>query len=185
MCCSLFVVCSGSVRCLVDRRGGEALRDRALFVLPADHESVRPRLSRCAPSPACVVLSFTTLLLWRGVPVAGLAGWPAASDIVLSHCISSSVTPGNSALSIGAQLALSYRLMKAVSTVIMSFAVEPEMSPRPSQSSTPFAALPRTAGRDAALVIAAKCPVSADVPSALSMVSASEFLSGIMIPIKV
>ena len=161
MCCSLFVVCSGSVRCLVDRRGGEALRDRALFVFPADHEleSVRPRLSRCAPSPACAVLAFANLLLPRGVLAAGLADWPAASGIVLSHCISSSVTPGNSALTIGSQLALSYLLMRAVNTVMMSFAVEPEMSPRPSQGSTPFAALPRTAGRDAALVIAAKCSV--------------------------
>ena len=118
MCCSLFVVCSGSVRCLVDRRGGEALRDRALFVFPADHEleSVRPRLSRCAPSPACAVLAFANLLLPRGVLAAGLADWPAASGIVLSHCISSSVTPGNSALTIGSQLALSYLLMSRIPT---------------------------------------------------------------------
>jgi hypothetical protein len=49
VCCSLFVVCSGSVRCLVDRRSGDALRDLALFVFPADHEFARPRLSRKRP----------------------------------------------------------------------------------------------------------------------------------------
>ena len=81
----------------------------------------------------------------------------------------------------GTQLALSYWLMKAVNTVIMSLAVEPEMSPGPSRDSTSLASLPRTAGREATLVIAAKCPVSADVPCALSMVSASEFLSGMPI----
>ena len=84
---------------------------------------------RTVVSPACVVLAFADLLLPRGVLPAGLTGWPAASVIVLSHCISSSVTPGNSALIMGTQLALSHWLMKAVNTVIMSFAVGPEMSP--------------------------------------------------------
>jgi hypothetical protein len=69
--------------------------------------------------------------------------------------------------------------MNAVKTVIMSFAVEPEMSPRPSHESTPFAARPRTAGSDIPLVIATRCSVSSDSPSSLSLVSVSEFLSGI------
>ncbi len=178
VCCSLFVVCSGSARCLVDRRSGDGLRDRALFAL--DHESARPRLSRCTPIPACVFLAPVDLLLPRGV---GLAVWPAASDIVLSHCISSSVSPGNSALIMGSQLALSYLLMKAVKTVMMSFAVEPEMSPGPSHESAPFAARPRTAGRETPLVIdtTSKCAVNSDSPSSLSMVAVSEFLSGISI----
>jgi hypothetical protein len=79
----------------------------------------------------------------------------------------------------GIQLVLSYVLMKAVKAVMMSFAVEPEMSPRPSHESTPFAARPRTAGREVPPVIAAKCSVSSDAPSARSIVPVSEFLSGI------
>jgi hypothetical protein len=71
--------------------------------------------------------------------------------------------------------------MKAVKTVIMSFAVEPEMSPRPSHESTPFAARPRTAGSDAPLVIDTKCAVKSDSPPSLSMVAVSEFLFGISI----
>jgi hypothetical protein len=79
----------------------------------------------------------------------------------------------------GIQLVLSYVLMKAVKAVMMSFAVEPEMSPRPSHESTPFAARPRTAGSDTPLVIASKCSVSSDAPSARSIVPVTEFLSGI------
>jgi hypothetical protein len=79
----------------------------------------------------------------------------------------------------GIQLALSYALMKAVKAVMMSFAVEPEMSPRPSHESTPFDARPRIAGREVSPVIAAKCSVRSDAPSARSIVPVSEFLSGI------
>jgi hypothetical protein len=43
--------------------------------------------------------------------VSGLVGWPAASYIVLSHWISSSVIPGNPAFSMVGQLAISYRLV--------------------------------------------------------------------------
>ncbi len=70
--------------------------------------------------------------LRRGDPPSSLVCLPTGTGIacvnVLSHSMSSSVSPGSSFF-MTLQLAMSYRLQKAVSTVTRSAAVEPEISP--------------------------------------------------------